>query len=117
MRKAATLDFTTLSLPPFFTPFTVHRTSTWVWNKGTYMRILTAPDGRRFAMQAWTTQVNTGLTAKNLNSINSGKKPLLHLPSGWKWKEVKASKRTTVVAPGTMTIVQDNLKNVYSLLS
>lgn len=117
MRKAATLEFPTPSLPPFYTPFTVNRTSTWVYAKGTWVRTLTAPDGRKYAMQAWTTQVSTKVKASSLNTLASGKAPLLKLPKGWKYRAAKATRSLTVVAPGTMTIVQDNLKNVYSRIS
>lgn len=117
MRKAAILEFPTPSPPPFFTPFTVKRTSTWVFNKGTWLRTLTAPNGRKYVMQAWTTQVSTNVKSSTLNSLASGSNPLLKLPTGWKYKATKATKTLTIVAPGTMTIVQDNLKNVYSRIS
>ena len=117
MNRAAILNFSGMTPPPAFTSFTVQRTSTWVYNKGTYMRVLTAPDGKKYAMQAWTTQVSTKVTASTVNTLASGKKPLITLPAGWKYRAYKATKRTVIVAPGTMTILQDNLKNTYSLIS
>jgi len=116
MNRAAVLKFPGLTQPSAFTPFTVQRTSTWIWNKGTYLRVLTAPNGKRYAMQAWTTQVDSRVTASRLNTLASGSKPLIKLPAGWKYKATKATKKTTIVAPGTMTILQDNLKNTYSRL-
>ena len=117
MRKAAILELPTPALPPFFTPFTVKRTSTWIYDKGTWIRTLTAPNGRRYAMQAWTTQISPKVSSSTLNGLASGRSPLLKLPKGWKYSATKATRTITVVAPGTMTIVQDNLKNVYSRIS
>ncbi len=116
MNKAAVLNFTGFSAPPAYTPFTVQRTSTWVWNKGTYMRVLKGPDGKKYAMQSWTTQVSSKVTESKLNSMAKGSKPIITLAKGWTFSAYKAPKRTTIVAPGTMTIVQDSVKNVYSLI-
>ncbi|CAB4865213.1 MAG: hypothetical protein F2799_02075 [Actinobacteria bacterium] len=116
LQHAAVLHFAGLAQPPAFTEFQVIRTSTWVWNKGTYVRVLTSPAGRKFIMQSWTTQVSTKVTASKVNTLATGAHPLLTLPAGWKYKAYKATKKVTVVAPGTMQLVQDNLKNVYSRL-
>ncbi|MCX6394157.1 MAG: hypothetical protein NTY57_04810 [Solirubrobacterales bacterium] len=116
LQHAAVLHFAGRAQPPAYTEFQVMRTSTWVWNKGTYLRVLTSPAGRKFIMQSWTTQVSTQVTASKVNTLATGAHPLLVLPTGWKFKAYKATKKVTVVAPGTMQLVQDNLKNVYSLL-
>jgi hypothetical protein len=115
--KAAVLKFSTPARPAAYTPFTVQRTSTWVWNKNTYLRVLTAPDGKRYAMQSWTTQISSKVTPSRLNTLASGSKPVITLPPGWSYRAYKAPAKTTIVAPGTMTILQDNVNNVYSLLS
>ena len=117
MNKAAVLNFPTLAPPAAFTEVTVQRTSTWVYNKGTYLRVLTSPAGKKYVMQAYTTQVSTKVKASNLNTLATGKKPLVTLPAGWKYSAYKAKSKLTILAPGTMTIVQDNLKNTYSLMS
>ena len=114
MRQAAVLDLNAAPTP--FVELTVHRTSTWIYDKGTYIRELISPSGKKYGMQAWTTQVSTKVTEKSLNTLATGKKPLLVLPAGWKYKAIKLTKQLTVVAPGTMTVIQDNLKNTYSLL-
>ena len=117
MNKAAVLNFPTFAPPAAFTEITVQRTSTWVYNKGTYLRVLTSPAGKKYVMQAYTTQVSTKVKASNLNTLASGTKPLVTLPTGWKYSAYKAKSKLTILAPGTMTIVQDNLKNTYSLIS
>lgn len=114
MRQAAILDLNAAPTP--FVEVTVQRTSTWVYDKGTYLRQLISPSGKKYGMQAFTTMVNSKVTEKSLNTLATGKKPLLVLPTGWKYKAVKLTKSLSIVAPGTMTVVQDNLKNTYSLL-
>jgi len=115
MRQAALLDLNGAPTP--FVELTVKRTSTWIYDKGTYLRVLTAPNGRKYALQAWTTQVNSKVTEKSLNTLASGSKPLLTLPAGWSFKASKLTKQLKIVAAGTMTVVQDNLKNTYSRIS
>jgi hypothetical protein len=114
MRQAAVLDLNAAPTP--FVELTVQRTSTWIYDKGTYLRELISPSGKKYGMQAFTSLVSAKVTEKSLNTLASGKKPLLVLPTGWKYKAVKLTKQLTIVAPGTMTVVQDNLKNTYSLL-
>ena len=114
MRQAAILDLNGAPTP--FAEVTVQRTSTWIYDKGTYLRELISPSGKKYGMQAFTSMVNSKVTEKSLNTLASGKKPLLVLPTGWKYKAIKLTKQLTIVAPGTMTVVQDNLKNTYSLL-
>jgi len=115
MRQAAVLD---LGGPPVpFVELTVQRTSTWIYDKGTYVRVLTAPNGRKYAMQAFTNMVSSKVTEKSLNTLASGSKPLLKLPAGWSYKATKLTKQLKVLAEGTMTVVQDNLKNTYSRIS
>ena len=115
MRQAAVLDLGGAPTP--FVELTVQRTSTWIYDKGTYVRVLTAPNGRKYAMQAFTTMVNSKVTEKALNTLASGSKPLLKLPAGWSYKATKLSKQLKIVANGTMTVVQDNLKSTYSRIS
>ena len=115
--RAAILNFPTLSRPPAYTPFTVQRTSTWVYNKGTYLRVLTSPTGKKYAMQSWTTQISTKVKASTVNTLNKGKHPLITLPLGWSFNAYKAPAKLTIVAPGTMTILQDSVNNVYSLIN
>jgi hypothetical protein len=115
MRQAAVLDLGGAPTP--FVELTVQRTSTWIYDKGTYVRVLTAPNGRKYAMQAFTTMVNSKVTEKSLNTLASGSKPLLKLPAGWSYKATKLSKQLKIVATGTMTVVQDNLKSTYSRIS
>jgi hypothetical protein len=68
-------------------------------------------------MQAFTNMVNSKVTEKSLNTLASGSKPLLKLPAGWSYKATKLSKQLKIVANGTMTVVQDNLKSTYSRIS
>jgi len=116
MNKAAVLNVPTFAPPAAFTEVTVQRTSTWVYNKGTYLRVLKSPTGKKYVMQAWTTQVSSKVTASSVNNLAKGKHPLIKLPTGWSYSAYKAKSKVTLVAPGTMTIVQDNLKNTYSVL-
>lgn len=65
MNKAAVLNFPTVSPPAPFTEITVQRTSTWIYHRNTYLRVLTSPAGTRYLMQAWTTQVDTHVTSSS----------------------------------------------------
>lgn len=115
MRQFAVLD---LAAPPVnWTGTTVQRTTTFIWNKGTYSRVLTAPDGHKYLMQSYTTMVSSKVTEKSLNTLASGSKPLMKLPAGWSYKATKLTKQFKLVAGGTMTVLQDNLKNSYSQIS
>ena len=68
-------------------------------------------------MQSWTTQASKKVGPATINKLTSGKRPLVKLTTGWKFRAYKARSTLTIVAPGTMTILQDNVKNVYSRIS
>ena len=104
-------------LPAPFTEFPVKRTSTWIYHKGSYVRELTSPTNHHYVLQSWTTMISSKVVASKLNTLASGSKPLLTLPKGWKFKARKLTKQLVIIAPGTMTLVQDNLKGVYSKIS
>ena len=116
-REAAVLDFSLTGLPAPFTEFPVKRTSTWIYHKGSYVRELTSPTNHHYVLQSWTTMISSKVVASKLNTLASGSKPLLTLPKGWKFKARKLTKQLVIIAPGTMTLVQDNLKGVYSKIS
>jgi len=115
MRHFADVD---IDAPPaLWAAATVKRTSTFIYDKGTYIHQLTSPTGHKYVMQSWTTMISPKVTEKTLKTLASGKSPLLKLPRGWKYSTLKLTKQLSIVAAGTMSVLQDNLKNSYSMIS
>lgn len=115
MRHFADID---IDAPPGpWSPTTVQRTSTFIYDKGTYVHRLTSPSGHRYVMQSWTTAVSPKVTRRSLNTLASGKSPLLELPRGWKYHSIKLTKPLRIKTTGTISVLQDNLKNSYSKIS
>ncbi len=110
VRKVAVLQTPTLSPEPF-TRLAVNRTTVWNYRKGRTVRILVAPNGRRYAMQSYTKTVDPDLTARDLNASSGN--PLMALPDGWKFKTKKLRHRLALEVKRTAWIVRDGLGSVY----
>ena len=113
MRQVATLDIPTTAPPAAYTELTINRTTTWSYNQGRYLRMLTSPSSRQYIMQAYTTMIDPKLTEAKLNTLATARSSKLRLPKGWKYKASKSTKKLDLTIPEHATVIQDNLKNTY----
>lgn len=110
VRPVATLETDTLSPTPF-TEIKVNRTTEWNYRKGRYLRQVISPEGKRYAMQAYTRNIDPELHESKLNTIN--RNPLMALPEGWRYKTRKLNRKLTLKSVGSTRIVRDGLGCVY----
>lgn len=110
MRLVATLTVPSLQPEPY-TEMKIDRTTTWVYNKGRKLNFLISPKGRKYALQAYTTTIDSSLRARKLRRL--GKNPLMALPKGWKYKTIKLKRKLRLKAPGVATILRDPLDGTY----
>ncbi|MBN8867148.1 MAG: hypothetical protein J0H98_06315 [Solirubrobacterales bacterium] len=110
VRHVAVLEVPSLSPAPY-TEMYIARTTTWVFNKGRKFHFLISPQGRRYALQAYTTNVDKTLRARNIGRIGSN--PKMELPDGWTYKTVKLRKQLRLKSPGMTTILRDGLGGTY----
>ena len=110
VRPVATLETDNLSPAPF-TEIKVNRTTTWNYRKGHYLRQVISPEGKRYAMQAYTRNIDPELNESKLNSIGGDEK--MALPDGWRYKVKKLKKTVTLRSAGSTRIVRDGLGCVY----
>jgi len=114
VRHVGVLSVPSLSPSPF-TEMSIARTTTWVYNKGRKIHWIVSPEGKKYALQAYTTNVDPTLRAKNLDSM--GENPLMALPEGWKYRTIKLKKQLRLPAPGIATIMRDGLGGTYQKFS
>jgi hypothetical protein len=73
---------------------------------------LEAPDGSRYAMQAYSQIVDKSLDYADLPALGSR----LKLPSGWRYTTLTPETDLVLGAKGQATVVQDELENTYQKL-
>lgn len=110
VRPVATLETDSLAPVPF-TELKVNRTTTWNYKKGRYLRQVISPEGKRYAMQAYTRTIDPELNESKLNTINEN--PGMALPEGWRFKVKKLNRKVTLTSVGSTRIVRDGLGSVY----
>lgn len=110
MRHVAVLTVPSLSPSPY-TEMKIARTTTWVYNKGRNLNFLVSPEGKRYALQAYTTNIDKSLRARNLPSLATN--DAMALPEGWSFRTVKLKKQLRLKAPGMATIMRDPLGGTY----
>jgi len=110
MRHVAVLTVPSLSPPPY-TEMSIARTTTWVYDKGRKVHWIVSPEGRKYALQAYTTNTDKSLRAKNLDSL--GENPGMALPEGWRYRTIRLKKQLRLKAPGVVTIMRDALGGTY----
>ncbi|MGK2931762.1 MAG: hypothetical protein ACSLFD_03165 [Solirubrobacterales bacterium] len=110
VRPVATLETDSLAPAPF-TEIKVNRTTTWNYRKGRYLRQVISPDGKRYAMQAYTRNIDPELKESKLNRIGSNE--AMALPEGWRYKVRKLKRTLTLTSAGSTRIVRDGLGGVY----
>lgn len=110
VRHVGVLTVPNLSPDPY-TELSIARTTTWLYKKGRNVNYLVSPEGKKYALQAYTTNVDKSLRAKNIPSLATN--PGMALPDGWKFKTVKLKKDLRLKAPGVATIMRDPLEGTY----
>lgn len=91
---------------------TINRDTIYRFKAGSPVFMLEAPDGSRYAMQAYAQIVDKTLAYSDLPALGDR----LKLPSGWHY--ITSTPETDLVlgAKGTATVVQDELENTYQKL-
>ena len=90
----------------------VDRATVFSFDAGRNVYELTAPDGSKFVMQSWSQQVVPTLSEADLFGLASQ----LQLPAGWTYGARRLTAPLRVVTTKTTaTVVQDDLKNTYSM--
>jgi hypothetical protein len=98
-----------------YVPFKIRGDTHYIWNAGTLVHRLVAPDGSPYIMYSYTRQVQPSLTRDNLSNIDQ----LLRMPPGWTYENYFLDK-TVVVRAGvdndnSVTVIFDDLNNYYAL--
>lgn len=114
MNRYATVSITdTTSIGRSYTPQTVDRKATFYFRAGQTIFRLTADDGRQFAMQSWSQQVDSELSEADLAQLGSR----LKLPSGWTYEAIILTADLIIGASAQPAqVLQDELLNSYSLI-
>ena len=110
VRHVGVLTVPSLSPAPY-TELKIARTTTWVYNKGRNVNFLVSPEGKRYALQAYTTNIDKTLRAKNIPSLATNE--AMALPEGWSFRTIKLKKQLRLPAPGLATIMRDPLGGTY----
>lgn len=97
---------------PSYTETTVNRTTHFTFSRRNPLRVLISPDGRRYAMQAYSQIKDRTLTEGRLNALG----PKLSLPEGWRYEVVRLRRDLTLRTVARTTVLQDELENTYQLI-
>jgi hypothetical protein len=91
---------------------TIDRDTIYRFKAGNPVFMLEAPDGSRYAMQAYSQIVDKSLDYAGLSALGNR----LKLPSGWRYTKLSPETDLVLGAKGTATVVQDELENTYQKL-
>ena len=96
-----------------YVPFKIRGDSHYIWNAGTLVHRLVAPNGTTYIMYSYTRTVQPSLTRENLSNIDQ----LLRMPAGWTYENYFLDK-TVVVRAGvendnSVNVIFDDLNNYY----
>jgi len=95
-----------------YTQNAVDRKTVFSFDTGRTVYELTTADGTKYVMQSWSQQVDPTLTEKDLATLGAR----LHLPAGWSYSSRTLTAPLRVVTTNTTAkVVQDDLKNSYSM--
>jgi len=96
-----------------YTPFTFQSKIHYIWNIGTLIHRLVAPNGDTYIMYAYTNEVATELNFENLIDLGGQ----LRLPEGWRYENVLLNKtinvRPTPLNDYGSDVLFDELNNFY----
>jgi hypothetical protein len=113
LTERATIDVGLLDL--LHRPYreqTINRNKIYRFKAGLPVFMLEAPDGSRYAMQAYADIVDKTLTYADLPTLGAR----LKLPSGWRCTTMVPEKNFVLGASGKAIIVQDEMENTYQKL-
>jgi hypothetical protein len=88
---------------------TIDRDTRYVFEASKPVFVLVAPDGKRYAMQAYAQMIDKGLTYDGLPGLGAR----LKLPKGWRYEVTVPTADLVLGAQGEAIIVQDNLDDTY----
>ena len=95
-----------------YTLNSVDRRTVFSFDAGRTVYELTGPDATKYVMQSWSQQVEPTLSEADLSALGDR----LHLPAGWSYVARKlAAPLRVVTTSSTAKVVQDDLKNTYSM--
>jgi hypothetical protein len=112
MRMLTTVKVPTVNGVPAQTPYsevTVNRKNTFTWNAGRVVYELFAPNGRVYAMQAYSQIVDPGEKRSQLAGLGAK----LKLPEGWRYRPRRLKQDLVLTTGGKATVIQDELQNTY----
>jgi len=115
MRLLTTVDVPVVNGAPGMPSYTetiVNRKTHFTFSRRKPLRMLVAPNGNRYAMQAYSQIKDPTLRESQINGLGSR----LALPAGWSFKVTKLRKDLTLRTSGRTTVVQDELENTYQLI-
>jgi hypothetical protein len=107
-RATITLSLTEMSEGPY-RERTINRETRYLFEAGKPVFVLIAPNGSRYAMQAYAQIVDKSLSYDDLPKLGTR----LKLPKGWEYTVLVPDKDLVVGAQGKATIVQDELDDTY----
>jgi hypothetical protein len=113
LTERATIDVGLLDL--LHRPYreqTINRDTIYRFKAGVPVFMLEAPDGSRYAMQAYAEIVDKTLTYVDLATLGAR----LKLPSGWRYTTMVPDQDLVLGAHGKATVIQDELENTYQKL-
>lgn len=113
MRSIATVDLGS-GLPDrsAYAEISVERDTEFSFASGRTIHEITAPDGSRYVMQSYSTQVDPTLTAYTLRDLGDR----LKLPEGWTFTSRVLDDQIVVEdIDGIAAVIQDELLNSYQL--
>ena len=98
---------------PRYVPFFATSNAHYIWNPGNTVHEIVLPNGQRFIMYAFTSEIDETLTRKNL----SGLRKRLTLPAGFEFNSYLPNKLITVRASPAngyaVMLMFDELNNYY----
>lgn len=97
---------------PAYTETTVNRTTHFTFSRRHPLRILVAPSGASYAMQAYSQIKDPKMSESRLASLGSR----LSLPTGWRYKVKRIRRDLTLRTVARTTVIQDEFENTYQLI-
>jgi hypothetical protein len=90
----------------------IDRDTRYVFEAGKPVFLLVAPDGKRYAMQAYAQMIDKSLSYDDLPRLGAR----LKLPAGWRYESMVPASDLVLGAHGAAIIVQDDLDDTYQKL-
>jgi len=92
---------------------TINRETRYVFDAGKPVFVLEAPNGDRYAMQAYAQIIDKTLSYADLPKLGER----LKLPTGWHYTVMMPDKPLVLGAEGKATVIQDDLDDTYQKIN